>query len=119
VEYIIPLWILCGLIGAAVGSSKNLGPPGFVLGFLLGPIGIMIVVMMSGNRIPCPFCREKMNRRATVCPHCQRDVGARAMPIPRRHASGYLMNLLILLIVIAAIIVVIWGLAKPNATWLQ
>ena len=118
-EYIIPLWILCGLIGAAVGSSKNLGLWGFVVGFLLGPIGLLIVVLSSGNRIPCPFCCEKMNRRATVCPHCQRDVGARAMPVPSGRASGYLMNLLILLIVIAAIVGAIWGLAKPNATWLH
>lgn len=106
-EYAV-LWFLCGLIAAAVGSSKNLGAPGFLLGLLLGPIGIMIVVLSSGNRIPCPFCREKMNRRAIVCPHCQCDVVARAVPA----ASSYLLNILMLLIVGAII-----GLAA--ALWLH
>jgi hypothetical protein len=38
--------ILCGFIGRAVGLNKGFAGLGFVLGLLLGPIGILIVAVM-------------------------------------------------------------------------
>lgn len=72
-EYVI-LWLLCGVIAAAIGARKGEGCGAFLVGCLLGPFGILFAIMSSGNRIACPFCKEMMNKRALVCPHCQRDI---------------------------------------------
>lgn len=45
----IIIWVVCGLIGGAIGSGKNLGCAGFMLGVLLGPVGIIVIAVM-GNR---------------------------------------------------------------------
>lgn len=45
----IVVWLIFGVIGAAVGASKNMGCAGFLLGLLLGPIGIVIVAVSDGG----------------------------------------------------------------------
>lgn len=75
-EYLV-LWLLCGFIAMAIGSRKGEGCGAFILGVLLGPFGILFAIMSSGNRKPCPFCREPINKAATVCPHCQREQPAK------------------------------------------
>lgn len=44
-------WVICGFIGAAIGSNKNMGCAGFLLGVLLGPIGIIIIAVMKGSTL--------------------------------------------------------------------
>jgi len=68
----VGLWLICGLISAAIGSGKGEGCTGFLVGAVLGPFGILIAILSTGNRIPCPHCRELMHRDASVCPRCQR-----------------------------------------------
>ena len=42
------LWLLCGIIGAAITSNKGRGScSGFALGFLLGPIGLIIALVLA------------------------------------------------------------------------
>ena len=67
------LWLVCGVVAAMIGSKKGEGCAGFIFGVLLGPIGILIAVLSSGNRKSCPSCKEMINKQAKVCPHCQRD----------------------------------------------
>jgi len=71
---IIIFWLLCGIVGAMIGSNKGEGGLGFFLGLLLGPIGVLIVALSRGNRRKCPFCVELVNNKAIVCPHCQREI---------------------------------------------
>lgn len=79
-EYII-LWIACGIGAAAIASSKGRSVFGWLIGgFLLGPIGLLIVGLM-GKPAPdestlrkCPHCAEKILKEAKVCKHCGRDV---------------------------------------------
>jgi hypothetical protein len=70
----IGFWLLCGIVAAMIGRRKGAGCVGFVVGLILGPIGIIIALVMKGNRKACPFCKELVNRDATVCPHCQKDI---------------------------------------------
>lgn len=65
------LWLLCGLIAAAIGSSKGEAGTGFFVGVIFGPFGILFALLSAGNRRPCPACQEKVHRKATVCPHCR------------------------------------------------
>lgn len=73
---LIAFWLVCGIVGAVVGEKKGAAGAGFALGALLGPLGLVIVFVMAGNRRQCPFCRELIDPGATVCPHCQRAVAA-------------------------------------------
>jgi len=68
------IWLLMGLIAAAISSNKGKGSVhGFIYGMLLGPIGILWVIISTGKIKKCPFCKEFIKRDAVVCPMCQRD----------------------------------------------
>jgi hypothetical protein len=71
----IGVWFLCGMIAASIYQRKGRsGITGFLGGFLLGPLGV-ILALASGSNLPkCPFCAERIQQEAKVCPHCQRDL---------------------------------------------
>lgn len=77
------IWIGLGIVGAMIASSKgNNGCGGFVLGVLLGPIGLLIAFFSSDNENAkrekdgytkkCPYCAEYVKKDAIVCKHCGR-----------------------------------------------
>lgn len=69
-----------GIIGYWIASSKGQGPTGFLLGFLLGPIGLIISALLqpaaSHVRSPqsglkaCPSCAELIQPQAKKCRFC-------------------------------------------------
>ena len=67
---IIPIWVLCGIVAAMIGSNKGAGGAGFLLGVLLGPFGILIALFMRGEQKTCPFCAEIVKPNAILCKHC-------------------------------------------------
>ena len=74
---IIFFLLICGVIGAALRSSKNEAGAGFLAGLLLGPLGILIAVLMPASEKArartekqCPDCAEWVKQEATVCKHC-------------------------------------------------
>ena len=73
-ELIIFFWFICGVIAAVIGSDKECGCLGFILGILLGPFGIIIILLIKGNRKLSPYCMSRINAEATVCSKCQRDM---------------------------------------------
>ena len=71
-------WLILALLGAAIGARKGAALTSFVLTLLLGPIGILVALISSGNRVSCPACRAKIDPKATVCMHCRTPItGAR------------------------------------------
>jgi len=73
-ELIIFFWLICGVIAASIGSDKECGCLGFILGILLGPFGIIIILLIKGNKKLCPYCMSRIPAEATVCSKCQRDM---------------------------------------------
>ena len=81
-------WILCGVVGAMIASSKGgNGLIGFLLGLFLGPIGVIISFFVgspagqvaksvaSGLMKKCPRCAEAVLPDAQVCKHCGHEFG--------------------------------------------
>jgi hypothetical protein len=79
------IWICLGIVGAMIADSKgNNGCGGFILGVLLGPIGLLITYFSSDNEInkqqkrgntkKCPYCAEFVKNEAVVCKHCGRTL---------------------------------------------
>ncbi len=58
-EFVFPavvLWAFCGVAGSAILSNYNKAGIGFLLGFALGPIGLLIAWTIRSTRKPkCCF----------------------------------------------------------------
>jgi hypothetical protein len=68
-------WLVCGVLAAYLYQRK--GRSGFVAflgGALLGPFGVVLALLSGDSRPKCPYCKERHEQGATVCPHCRRDL---------------------------------------------
>ena len=75
---LVLIWLVSVIACAVVGSKKGNPIGGTFLGLVLGPIGLLFVLLSgSANRRPCPFCAELIMKKALVCPHCQQDPSAK------------------------------------------
>ena len=69
----------CGEWWQSKGGRWNVG---FVIGLLLGLLGVVVVLVAEpkGTNLPdklrkqCPFCKEVIRSDAIVCKHCGRDI---------------------------------------------
>ena len=84
--------LICGALGLAVGRTRGRGTAGFWLGFLLGPLGIVIVLLLpaaisatpSGSApaptrpgILCGMCGRRVPFGSSACPDCGTAVSFR------------------------------------------
>ena len=95
---LVAFWVVCGLAGGSVTRGKGRGgAPGYLLGFLLGPLGLLIAVVLprneagveaaaleSGARRRCPQCAELVRREAVKCRHCGAELEPAAPPAEQR-----------------------------------
>ena len=73
-------WFGSALLSFIDGAKKNRPFEGFILGILLGPIGLIIInnlnvvqEHMDNNDFSlqeCPACRKDVSSKAASCPHC-------------------------------------------------
>jgi double zinc ribbon protein len=71
-EFGFGLWLVFAITTAVVANSRGAsGCLWFLIGALLGPIGLVLAVIVAKPDGRCPFCREAIDSRAVRCPHCQ------------------------------------------------
>jgi hypothetical protein len=67
------IWLGLGVAAMIIGSRKGIGFIASLLWFVLGPVGLLIILLMKGNRKRCPYCKVFIHHDAIVCPRCQRE----------------------------------------------
>ena len=78
-------------IGAVIGLTKGRPVDGAVLGFLIGPLGwIVMFLLLEDYRPKCPACLSTVPVGARRCPVCQENFAGPAsakvsQPLSRRH----------------------------------
>ncbi len=86
---VLIFWVAPIFVAGSLGRTRGRYLLGFVLGIVLGWIGVIIIAVLEPtseirremdlqNGFPCPFCMEPVRNGASVCPHCRRD-----LPPPR------------------------------------
>ncbi len=80
------VWGICGIVAATICDSRGGNwAAGFAVGFLLGPLGILLSLFMgseahaieakvaAGRAKKCPMCAEAVLPEAVICKHCGHD----------------------------------------------
>ena len=100
VEMLFLIWIVCGLGAGMIASSRGRGGCAwFIVGFLLGPIGLGAAFLIpndgqspgtdraalqAGKARKCPACLSIVSNEASKCRYCASDLP----PPPRRDFWG-------------------------------
>ena len=69
------IWVVSIFLAAAIGGRKDAAGTGLVLGIFLGPLGVLLALVIQGDRKACPYCKELINKAAVKCPRCQSSLG--------------------------------------------
>lgn len=76
--FVIFIWLIMPIIGLFIGKTKGHGFLGFILGFLLGPIGLVIIAIMKPDNISDSRRGPELNveiipeekKKKVACPFC-------------------------------------------------
>jgi len=71
---LIAIPAVTGIVGYFIGKTKGRPGLGALIGFVIGPIGLLIVCFLKDIRNRCQYCGGVLNDGATFCPHCRRNL---------------------------------------------
>ena len=68
---ILITWVICGIAAAHVASNRGAsGFLWFVLGMLLGPLGLALAFATGSKSGTCARCLKEVSWNAEACQHC-------------------------------------------------
>ena len=67
------IWLPSWIATIIISSKKGEGCVSVFSGLLFGPIALIVAIVSKGNKDNCQYCRELINRKAIVCPFCQKE----------------------------------------------
>jgi len=67
--YLILWLIVSGVVGGAIGKTRNCPAVGVLLGILFGPIG-WLLAFLNDRREKCPQCMSRLEDGAMRCRFC-------------------------------------------------
>ena len=75
--FYILIWSACGALVGHLASKKGRSALGWgVFGFMLFIVALPCILIIGPlNQRQCPFCMSNIPMDATVCAHCQKDLG--------------------------------------------
>lgn len=74
-EFLALIWLvswIATIIIAAQRGGFNQGCLAIITGALFGPIALLVALSYKAHT--CPYCKERIQKEAIVCPHCQREI---------------------------------------------
>lgn len=74
IELFALVWIVSWIATVIISSKKGEGCIAVFTGFFFGPLALIFALVGTGNKIKCSFCKELVDKKAVVCPHCRSDL---------------------------------------------
>ncbi len=60
------------MLSTYIGYRKNSLVAGILLGYVLGPIGVVLMLLSQDRKYgQCPQCHAKVHHKAYFCPKCE------------------------------------------------
>jgi hypothetical protein len=72
-SYLRDTTLVSAAVGGIIGQTRNNVGLGALLGFLLGPLG-WLVVIFADKRPQCPQCLGRVPVGARKCQHCASEI---------------------------------------------
>lgn len=69
-------WLICWAAAWRLGVDKGRGVESFMLGLLLGPLGLLAVYLKPAGGAWCRFCERAIPKAAICCCYCTRPLNA-------------------------------------------
>lgn len=92
VEFVV-LWVVCGLIAMLIAQSKgNSAVTGFILGVLLGPIGIIIAAVSSRSPEAEAIRQRRIQEHLGTTPSTAPSSAAELAQLEEMHQRGTLSD---------------------------
>lgn len=74
------IWIACWIATIIVSSKKGEGGIAIITGFFFGPLALIFALAGKGKKEYCPKCRELIDKKAVICPHCRSEITINKLP---------------------------------------